>query len=83
MCGDFQGQQKLLISAKMQKNGSTIRRQGGGQKSTGQASGSVVRQHQGVVRAQLSKVNETSQSASDVASDFSSTLNSERHRKVK
>ena len=46
------------------------RRQGGGQKITKQASGSVVGQHQGVVRAQHSKVYEISQSVRVLASDF-------------
>ena len=56
---------------KMQLNDEKhIRGQGEGQKTMGQASGSVVRHHQGVVRAQLSKLYETRQSASGVASDF-------------
>ena len=47
-----------------------LRRQDGGQKTMRQASGSVLRQHQGVVRAQLSRMYEIDESERGVALDF-------------
>ncbi|KAK3795974.1 hypothetical protein RRG08_042968 [Elysia crispata] len=55
-------------------------RQDGGQKTTRQASGSVVQQHRGVVRPQLSRMSEIGQSERGVASDFWSTLDPGKHR---
>ena len=55
---------------------------GGGQKIMRQTLGSMALQHQGMVRAQLSRVYETSQSTNGVTSDFQLTLVPGQHHRI-
>ncbi|KAK3783911.1 hypothetical protein RRG08_031774 [Elysia crispata] len=58
---------KLKFFGHTKRHDLIMKRQDGGQNTTRQASSSVVRQHQGAVRAQLSRMYEIGQSERDVA----------------